>query len=381
LEIACPLWSRRAVRDLIVQELGIHMPIRTVGKYLKRWGYTAQRPRRHAKDEDPEEVRAWLAETYPRLEARASKEGADIFGGDETGVAADEHRRMGYARQGQPATLEVPDSHRRINRISAISNTGLLRFMTYQGAMGAALFLVFRTRLLQTTTRKVFRSVDHLRAHEAAPVDRWLEAHRDRIEVFSLPRRAPELNPDEYLNKDLQGNVHEEGLPDSKETLRSQVQRWMRTVGIGHRAVGHHRDIGRQPPPVPRQERQEVGAANLLFPLEQALDIDRQFAASAQVALQRLDVGEQLALVITDAASVQCPVPHDRFEGRRPPGTHRFCRLDVVMPVYQHGRPPRHTQPIGVDDGVARRGDDAGVVQADAAQVCGEPAGAADHAR
>ena len=56
--IACPLWSRRAVRDLIAQEFGIPLPVRTVGKYLKRWGYTAKRPRRHAKDRDPEEVRA-----------------------------------------------------------------------------------------------------------------------------------------------------------------------------------------------------------------------------------------------------------------------------------------------------------------------------------
>src|SRR5437868_6350118 len=46
LGIACPLWSRRAVRDLIVKEFGIRLPVRTVGKYLKRWGYTAKRPRR-----------------------------------------------------------------------------------------------------------------------------------------------------------------------------------------------------------------------------------------------------------------------------------------------------------------------------------------------
>jgi hypothetical protein len=90
--------------------------------------------------------------------------------------------------------------------ISAISSAGALRFLTYKGTMDAALFLVFLTRLLRTTTRKVFLIVDHLRAHEAAQVDDWLEAHRERIEVFYLPRRAPELNPDEYLNNDLKDN-------------------------------------------------------------------------------------------------------------------------------------------------------------------------------
>jgi transposase len=34
--IAAPLWTRRAVRDLIRNEYGVDMPIRTVGEYLKR---------------------------------------------------------------------------------------------------------------------------------------------------------------------------------------------------------------------------------------------------------------------------------------------------------------------------------------------------------
>jgi transposase len=230
LGIACPLWSRRAVRDLIRQQFELRLPVRTVGKYLKRWGYTAKRPRRQAKDQDPAEVRAWLDETYPLIEAQAQREGGEIFWGDETGVAADEYPRRGYARRGQPASVSVPDSHIRCNMLSVISNEGTLRFMTYPGAMSAALFLVFLTRLLRTTTRKVFLIVDRLRAHEAVEVDNWLEAHQERIEVFSLPRCAPELNADEYLNNDLKGNVHEHGLPENKHELRSRLQHFMRVL-------------------------------------------------------------------------------------------------------------------------------------------------------
>lgn len=230
LGIASPLWSRRAVRDLILKQCALRLPVRTVGKYLQRWGYTAKRPRRQAKDQDADEVHQWLAETYPRLQARAAQEQADIFWGDETGVAADEHPHVGYARQGEPATMPVPDSHIRINLISAISNAGALRFMTYKGTMDAALFIVFLGRLLRTTTRKVFLIVDRLTAHEAAKVENWVAAHQERLELFYLPRRAPERNPDEYLNNDLKGNVHAASLPNSKEELRSQMQQWMRTL-------------------------------------------------------------------------------------------------------------------------------------------------------
>jgi transposase len=230
LGIPSPLWSRRAVRDLIRQELGIALPVRTVGEYLRRWGYTAKRPRRHARQQDPEEVRQWLEETYPAIEERAREEGAEIYWCDETGVAADEHPRYGYARKGRPATMEVPDTHIRMNQIAAISNEGTVRFMTYKGSMDGALFTVFLGRLLRTSTRKIFLVVDRLKAHEKGTVAHWVEAHKDRIEVFSMPLRTPELNPDEYLNNDLKGNVNEAGLPANKEDLRSRMQHFMRRL-------------------------------------------------------------------------------------------------------------------------------------------------------
>ena len=192
LGIPAPLWSRRAVRDLIRKEWGIAMPVRTVGEYLKRWGFTAKVPRRHARQQGPEEVRQWLEETYPAIEAWARREGAEIFWCDETGVAADEHPRYGYARKGAPATMEVPGPHIRINQISAISHAGTVRFMTDKGTMDGARFTVFLGRLLRTTARKIFLIVDRLKAHEKGTVLDWVEAHKERIELFFLPPHTPE---------------------------------------------------------------------------------------------------------------------------------------------------------------------------------------------
>src|SRR5262249_1103045 len=103
LGIAAAVWSRKAVRDLIRHECGIDVAGRTVGESLKGGGYTATSPRRQAKGQDPEEVDRWLNETYPAIERRAAREGAEIHWCDETGAAADEQPREGYARRGDPA--------------------------------------------------------------------------------------------------------------------------------------------------------------------------------------------------------------------------------------------------------------------------------------
>ena len=225
--VASPVWSRRAVADLIHKEFGVTIPVRTVGEYLKRWNYTAKRPRRHAKDQDPEEVREWLEETYPAIEERAVEEDAEIAWCDETGAAADEHPRCGYARKGRLATIEVPDSHIRANLVSAISNEGLVHFMTYTETMTAALFITFLNQLLSGATRKVFLILDHLKAHEAKAVANWVAEHQDRIELFPMPCYTPELNADEYLNNDLKGTINAAGLPGSKEDLRSRIEWFM----------------------------------------------------------------------------------------------------------------------------------------------------------
>ena len=216
--IASPLWTRKAVAELIRKEYGIDMPVRTVGEYLERSGYTAKVPRRHAKDQDPEEVRHWLEVTIRRWKRGPPVRMRRSAWYDATGAAADQQPRRGYAREGRPARIEVPDPHIRMNLISTISNKETVHFMTYKETMTAALFITFLERMLSETTRKIFLIVDRLRAHEAKKVEAWAAEHRDRIEVLPAAVR-PERNADEYLNNDMKGSINATGLPGSQEEI------------------------------------------------------------------------------------------------------------------------------------------------------------------
>jgi transposase len=244
LGIAAAVWSRKAVRDLIRNEFGIDMAVRTVGAYLKRWGYTAKSPRRHAKDQDPDAVDRWLQGTYPAIAARAAREGAAIHWCDETGAAADEQPRRGYARAGDPARIEVPKPHIRMNLVATITNEGEVHFRTFKESMTGARFVRSLEKLLSETTRKVFLILDRLPAHETKAVADWVAEREDRIELFWLPKYAPELNADEYLNNDMKGAINAEGLPESREELRSRMARFMSKL---LRVPAHVRNYFRHP--------------------------------------------------------------------------------------------------------------------------------------
>ena len=227
LGVASPLWTRQAVRELIKKEYGIDMAVRTVGLYLRRWGYTPKKPRRHARRQDPKEVREWLEETYPEIEERARQEDAEIHFCDEAGVAAGVFPGRGYAEKGEPATMEGPDPHIRVNVVSTVSNTGEMHFMTYAGSMNGQRFIDFLERLLAQSSRKVLIVTDRLRAHDCDEVWDWIDDHADRIDMYFLPRRSPEMNPVEYLNHDIKANLHSGGLPDSKGELNSRLQAFL----------------------------------------------------------------------------------------------------------------------------------------------------------
>jgi transposase len=230
LKMPFALWTRQAVQQLIKHQYKISMPIRTVGEYLKRWGFTPQKPAKRAYEQNPKAVNTWLEEKYPSIVQQAKTEGAEIHWCDETGVRNDESSGRGYAPKGKTPIMRLNANRKSISMISSITNQGKLRFMVYKDAMNADLFTKFMGRLIKDAGRKVFLVVDNLRTHHSKPVKEWLETHKDEIEVFYLPSYSPELNPDEYLNCDLKAAVHS-GLPARNEkALKSKVVSHMRKL-------------------------------------------------------------------------------------------------------------------------------------------------------
>jgi len=207
LKLEFALWSRLAVGELVGQKYGITLPIRTIGHYLKRWGFTPQKPIRKAYEQRPEAVEAWLKEEYPAIAERAKAEGAEIHWGDETGLRADDLRGRGYAPRGKTPVARVPSRRESFSLVSTVTNKGKVRWMVYGGALNGKILIRFLRRLLKDAGRKIFLILDNLRVHHSKVVQAWLAEHREAIEVFFLPSYSPELNPDECLNADLKRAV------------------------------------------------------------------------------------------------------------------------------------------------------------------------------
>jgi transposase len=230
LKLAFALWTRDAVKLLIRHWYGIEMPIRTVGEYLKRWGFTPQKPIKRAYEQSPEAVKEWMDTDYPIIASRAKQEKAEIHWGDETGIQTGANRVRGFAPKGHTPVVRLVAKKSHISMLSAITNQGKVRFMMYRDAMNSELLIKFMTRLTKDADRKVFLILDNLRVHHSKNVKEWLEKNNEKIELFYLPSYSPELNPDEYLNGNLKNKVHSGKPVRNQGDLEKKTLSFMRTL-------------------------------------------------------------------------------------------------------------------------------------------------------
>jgi len=237
LKMPFVLWERVAIRELIIIKFGITLALRTLSDYLARWGMTPQRPVERAYQRNAKAVDKWRDEEYPKISKRAQREGATILWGDETGVQNHANHGRSFAPKGQTPEIRKTGKKLKVNMISAVSNRGEVRFMIYEGKMNQQLFIEFLKRLVKSSKKKTFLILDNLSVHHGKLVKEWVSLNKDSIELFFIPSYSPELNPDEYLNRDLKKNVNASRIPRDIPELKKNLLSFMRKLQKSHSRV------------------------------------------------------------------------------------------------------------------------------------------------
>ena len=228
LKMDFSLWSRAAVGQLIEQEFGIKLQVRSVGKYLARWGFTPQKPIKRAYEQSPEAVQAWLEGEYPAIEQRARAEGAEIHWGDETALVNTDVRGRSFAPAGKtPVTMAIGGTRQKLSMIATVTNQGKARWMIIDDAFDADKLIEFLQALVKDAGRKVFLILDNLRVHHSKLVKAWVAERSDQIELFYLPSYSPQLNPEERLNADLKQEMGKRVPVRTKDKLRQAANEHM----------------------------------------------------------------------------------------------------------------------------------------------------------
>ena len=227
LKLPFVLWTREAVQQLIERQFSIKVSIWTVGRYLKQWNFTPQKPLRRAYEQNKQAVEKWLKEDYPEILRRAKKEKAQIYWEDEMGIRSDHQTGVSYGKRGKTPIIPKTGKRFGFNMISAINNRGKLAFSLFEGSFDTKVCIGFLRRLIRYSKGKVFLIWDGHPVHKGNAMKRWLENHQEEIEVFILPGYSPELNPDELLNQDVKSNAVGRKNARTKAELKKNVKSYL----------------------------------------------------------------------------------------------------------------------------------------------------------
>lgn len=223
-QLGYALWTRALVREVIVRKFGVEFSLPAVGTLLQRLGLSPQRPLVRAYEQDPERVRVWKQELYPAIQAEAKAAGASIFFGDEAAVRTDYHSGTTWAPVGRTPVVRGTGNRHSINMVSAVSARGKLHFSFIEGNTTAETFIDYLTKLVHDIPGMIFLIVDGHGAHTAKKTREFVEGNRDRLRLFLLPPYSPELNPDEWVWKNIKHDQVGKIVARTKDELRKGIE-------------------------------------------------------------------------------------------------------------------------------------------------------------
>lgn len=227
------LWTRELIGELIEREFGTHMSPSAVGRLLRRIGLSPQRPIWRAYQANPDAVAAWRATEFPAIKAEADKVGALVFFGDEASVRSDYHAGTTWGEIGVTPVVSSTGARYSVNMISAVSPKGKLHFRIVEGKVNADAFIAYCKALADDNRgRPVFLIVDGHPSHRAKKTKEWVRSTEGKFRLFYLPGYSPQLNPDEWVWKNVKadriGRAGITSLEDLQNKARNALERLAR---------------------------------------------------------------------------------------------------------------------------------------------------------
>jgi len=137
---------------------------------------------------------------------------------------------------GQTPVVTASAVRQAVKMVSAIGQRGELSFQVHEGSMNAERFVGFLESLLHDFDTPVFLVVDGSSVHKARIVKDYVASTKGRLELFFLPPYSPELNPDEWVNKNVKHDRIARAVPLTRDELKAvaidALERLKRCPGI-----------------------------------------------------------------------------------------------------------------------------------------------------
>jgi transposase len=148
------------------------------------------------------------------------------------GIRSDYHAGTTWAPIGQTPVVKVTGARFSVNMISAVTAKGALRFAVFEGTTTAKSFTGFCKRLVHDSPGPVYLIAAGHPSHRAKAVKNYVASTGGKLQLFYLPGYSPELNPDEWVWKNVKHDRIGKAGVASKDDLKAKAVGALRPMAL-----------------------------------------------------------------------------------------------------------------------------------------------------
>lgn len=225
------LWTGSRVAGVIEKEFEVSVAERTARRYLEELGWSHKKPKRVAKERDPENIEQFRNEKWKEIRDTAQRENQTIVFVDETKFRLLPTFLYTWAPKGEEATVESRSTFDYIAVISALTYTPKTQEFGLQSQLqrynfDAESIFPFLCDVILNLPRDVVFLLDNWKPHKTAmdKLDDEFSETPVEIDAEYFPEYASDLNPTDRV-WDLAKNAELPNYaPQSLDDLEEKVE-------------------------------------------------------------------------------------------------------------------------------------------------------------
>jgi transposase len=193
------VWTCERVAGVIGEEFGVTYSKSQVSRLLKRLGWTPQVPITRAIQRDEEAIERWRVESWPALKEKARHERRALVFVDESGFYLLPGVVKTYAPKGRTPIVDEWQTRDHLSVMGGVTPQGKVYSLVRPTSLNGLHTIEFLVHLGRLGADRLLVVWDGSPIHRRAEVKAFVAEAGDAIHVEPLPPYAPDLNPVEWL--------------------------------------------------------------------------------------------------------------------------------------------------------------------------------------
>lgn len=225
-ESAC--WRTPMIQALLLSKFGILYSTHYLSQLLKNMGFSYQKAKFVAANQDELKRANWLKNTWPEILKEANEKNGYILFGDEASFPQWGTLNYTWSKIGQQPIVKTSGCRKSYKVFGLIDYfSGKFFAKGHHGKLNSDAYITYLKEVLSKTRRHIFLIQDGAPYHRGAKMNAFFKENAGRITVYRLPSYSPDFNPIEMLWKKIkQQGTHLKYFP-TFESLVKKVEEMM----------------------------------------------------------------------------------------------------------------------------------------------------------